>query len=59
MLFRSNTSMIHLLNTLPELEKSSKRILMAGIFDPEACKVCKNYLGKEITLQVGGVFDRV
>lgn len=54
-----NTSMIHLLNTLPEMAKSSKHILMAGIFDPNACEICKNHLDKEITLQVGGVFDRV
>lgn len=53
-----NTSLIHLLNTLPELAKSTKRILMAGIFDPQACELCKSHLGEEITLQVGGVFDQ-
>lgn len=53
-----NTSLIHLLNTLPEMHKSSKRILMAGIYDPQACNTCKGKLGQEITLNVGGVFDR-
>lgn len=53
-----NTSLIHLLNTLPEMAKSSKRILMAGIFDPQACEFCKGHLGEDITLQVGGVFDQ-
>ena len=53
-----NTSMIRLLNTLPELSHSSKRILMAGIFDPQACELCKSRMGEDITLQLGGVFDR-
>lgn len=52
-----NTSMIRLLNTLPELAQSSKSILMAGIFDPQACEICKSRMGEEITLQLGGIFD--
>jgi len=52
-----NTTLISLLSSeLSELARTRK-ILVAGIFDPGALEACKDKLNNKITMQVGGRFD--
>lgn len=35
----------------------AKPIIYAGFYDPRALSVCRNNIGKKISLEIGGVFD--
>jgi microcystin degradation protein MlrC len=52
-----NTTIIRLLSGELQHLTVGKRILIAGIYDPHAVKLCGESLNHEITLSVGGKFD--
>ena len=52
-----NTTLIALLSQELSSLARTKKILVAGIFDPCAERICVENFGSEITLKVGGNFD--
>lgn len=52
-----NTAFISLLNRKSLSDLNHKEILIAGIFDPVAVKICLENIGQSIELSVGGQFD--
>jgi len=53
-----NTEIIRLLSSELAPLTGGKKVLLAGIFDPSAAKICQAAFQQKITLIVGGNFDR-
>ena len=48
-----------ILNKSNEITSTRKKILLGGIYDPEAVKTCLKNIDKEITISVGARFDKI
>lgn len=53
-----NNSIIALLSFDLKKECRTKKILVAGIYDPSAVQACKIHIGQQIDLKIGGYYDQ-
>lgn len=56
-----NTELLTLLNsdkTNHYLQQNSKKIIYGGFYDKNAVKMCLNHFGEELTIAIGGKFDK-